>query len=267
MSYELAREFLLNLDEPDVTPQLIDKYCLGQTAFHPTALADIYQALLFSAQNNARKSSAIGKSIGGVDKLGLVLCDFDARAVLAKYPGSWEPLLADIQYQLKPTGEVRTQPKSHWPTYCRSILSAARFITQFASADDFYQWVGLFDGDDRSRAGLPLVIQQEVYGIGFALACDFLKELGYVNYAKPDVHIWDLFTGLGLSDGAASDYELLRAIVRVAKHAGQTPYAVDKLFWLIGSGTFYDDPQIGNNGSIGRHKDQFIAFALAKLRA
>jgi hypothetical protein len=48
----------------------------------------------------------------------------------------------------------------------------------------------------------------------------------------------------------------------MARNAGRTPYHVDKLFWLIGSGNFYDDPQIGNEGRIGRHKEQFIEYAL-----
>ena len=140
-AFELAREFLLNVGVASVTPELVDKYCQGQTAFHPTTLAEIYQALLFSAQNAGMKSTVIGKSIGGIDKLGLVLCAFDPRAVLAKYPGSWETVFADIQSHLKPKGKVRSEPRSVWPSYCRSILSAARFVAQFASAEDFCKWV------------------------------------------------------------------------------------------------------------------------------
>jgi len=40
----------------------------------------------------------------------------------------------------------------------------------------------------------------------------------------------------------------------------RTPYDVDKLFWLIGSGSFYDDPQIGKNGRIGSFKGTFIEY-------
>ena len=42
---------------------------------------------------------------------------------------------------------------------------------------------------------------------------------------------------------------------------------MDKLFWLIGSGNFYDDPQIGDSGKIGNHKKRFIAFGRKKLRS
>jgi hypothetical protein len=86
-----------------------------------------------------------------------------------------------------------------------------------------------------------------------------LKELGYINFPKPDVHLRDMFAALELCENEVDDYRLFKAIIRVAKNAGVTPYALDKLFWLIGSGNFYDDPEIGPIGS--RQKD-FIEFAL-----
>lgn len=51
----------------------------------------------------------------------------------------------------------------------------------------------------------------------------------------------------------------------MARHAGVTPYNVDKLFWLIGSGYFYKNPEIGNQGRIGSRKKQFIGVAQMKL--
>ena len=52
----------------------------------------------------------------------------------------------------------------------------------------------------------------------------------------------------------------------MARNACVTPYDADKLFWLVGSGYFYDDPQIGNKGRIGRHKKGFIEVARERLR-
>ena len=37
----------------------------------------------------------------------------------------------------------------------------------------------------------------------------------------------------------------------MASNVGVTPYNVDKLFWLIGSGNIYGNPEIANNGKIG----------------
>jgi hypothetical protein len=54
-------------------------------------------------------------------------------------------------------------------------------------------------------------------------------------------------------------------VARVARNADVTPYNVDKLFWPIGSGYFYGNPEIGNKGRIGSRKKQFIEVAQTKL--
>ena len=64
----------------------------------------------------------------------------------------------------------------------------------------------------------------------------FHKELGYVNFPKPDVHLRDIFTALELCQDGDDDDQLFKAIIRVAGNANVTPYNVDKTFWLIGSG-------------------------------
>ena len=51
----------------------------------------------------------------------------------------------------------------------------------------------------------------------------------------------------------------------MARNADVTPYNVDKLFWLIGSGNFYRDPQVGNGGKIGGRKKEFIEVARTEL--
>jgi hypothetical protein len=265
VAYTLAKDFLLHSGAgKGVTPELIEKY-LHLSAPRPDTLAGLYEHMLESAQSANMKAGVIGGSIGGIGNLGRVLCEFEPAEVLEKYRSGWEGVLDDIVAQLKPRGSVPRTVRSIWPRYCRSVLSGARFLSQFSSADDFYRWVDLFDEDERARPALPLMLAQEIEGFGFALACDFLKELGYENFSKPDVHVKDIFWAIGLSPFGASDYEVFRAVARVARNAGVTPYNVDKLFWLIGSGYFYDDPQVGNQGKIGGRKKEFINFARARL--
>ncbi len=122
-----------------------------------------------------------------------------------------------------------------------------------------------FDEEERARPALPMLLAQEIEGFGFVLACDFFKGLGYENFSKPDVHVKDIFWAIGLSPWGTSDYEVFKAVARVARNVNVTPYNVDKLFWLIGSGNFYEDPDIGNNGRIGGHKKAFIEIACSKL--
>jgi hypothetical protein len=176
-------------------------------------------------------------------------------------------VLGDIVVQLKPRGSVPRTPRSIWPKYCRSILSAARFLSRFSSTEDFYRWVDLFDEDERARPALPLLVSQEIEGVGFALACDFIMGLGYENFCKPDVHLKEIFWAIGLSPFGTSDYEVFRVVARVARNAGITPYNVDKLFWLIGSGYFYYDPHVGKQGRIGSQKKRVIEVAKEQLEA
>ena len=150
--------------------------------------------------------------------------------------------------------------------YCQTILDAARFLRQFRSASEFYQWVKFFDEDERARPALPLLIHTQVKGLGFALASDFLKELGYTRFAKPDRQIRYIFARLGLCDRPESDFELAKAVERVARNAGATAYNADKVFWLIGSGYFYKHKHLGHKGRVGSIKGPFVARAKRELR-
>jgi hypothetical protein len=266
-AYKLAKDYLTDslsrLGVEDAS-EIIERYLHFSAADRPETINEIYVRMLESGQSGERKAGVIGGAIGGVRKLEPVLCDFDPALVLEKYATERE-IFEDIMAQLKPRGSINQTARGLWPMYCRTILSGAKFLSQFASAKDFYDWVDFFDEDTRARPALPMLVAQEIYGIGFALACDFLKELGYENFSKPDVQIKAIFPPLGLCPFGASDYEVFKAIARVARSAGVTPYNVDKLFWLIGSGNFYNDAHVGKQGKIGSRKKAFIALAQPAL--
>ena len=54
-------------------------------------------------------------------------------------------------------------------------------------------------------------------------------------------------------------------MIRVAESVNETPFCVGWLFWLIGSGFFYEHPEIGNDGINGSLKRKFLGFALPRL--
>lgn len=264
--YELAKGYLPSLGIPGVTKTLIEKYLDPLSVnIKPASKKELYRSILWSAQEAGMKSGVIGGSIDGVDKLAPVLYSFDPKAVLDNYNGNADAVLGQIMKELKPRIHITLGQNSIWTRYCKTIISAAEFLEQFGSADDFYKWVDFFDQDKRSRASLPMLLDHEIEGFGFALSCSFLKELGYVNFPKPDIHLRDIFSALKLCEDAKDQYHLFKAIVRVADNSNVTPYNVDKVFWQIGSGKFYRDPQIGKDGFIGRHKHKFIEFARLKL--
>lgn len=263
--YALAREYLLALDVPGLTRDMIESYGKPLDPARCNTLAQIYFQFLVSAQNANMKAGVIGRAIKGVENLAIVLCGFDPAAVVDRYGTDADRLLEDIVKQLRPNGEIRRTPRSIWPQYCRSALSGARFFAQFGSSDAFYEWADSFNRQDEWCAALPLLLDKEVRGLGFALACDFLKELGYLNFAKPDVHLSDIFMKLSLCDSNADDYGVFKAIIRVARHCGVSPYEVDKMFWLTGSGYFYNHTAVGKEGKINLDRQKFIEFARSRM--
>jgi hypothetical protein len=141
VTYNSAKCFLLQLDVAGLTPSLVEKYLqLSQTNPRPKSITGIYQRILESAQNANMKAGVVGRRIGGVEKLGAILCGFDPEAVLGKYD-QWETILNDVEKHFNLVGEIRRVSRSIWPQYCRTILSGARFMSQFQTADDFYNWV------------------------------------------------------------------------------------------------------------------------------
>lgn len=263
--YNEAKNFLI-LNTPDeITEEIIESYLVLQSPEkNNLLLSDLYLRLLISAQNANMKAGVIGGSIGGVESLKSVLFDFNPVKVLDKYSNNSELLLDDIVKILNPTGKVRRTVRSIWPKYCETIISAAEFFIQFKNSDEFLEWSDHFYNDKRSLAALPMVLEAEIYGIGFPLACDFLKELGYINYGKPDVHIFDIFEMTGLIEIGSSNYQVLKAITRIAESTNLTAYNVDKVFWLIGSGYFYSHKEIGTEGRVGQMKEKFIQHMTSK---
>ena len=126
-----------------------------------------------------------------------------------------------------------------WYRYAKYILSGCNFLNQFENINQFNNFIEYFLKDKLTRAALPLLLAQEIDGLGFVLACDFLKELGYIEYPKPDVHLKDIFAAFNLC--AKNKYDVYKAIIRMAEACNVTPYRVDKVFWLICSGNYYLD--------------------------
>jgi hypothetical protein len=150
-----------------------------------------------------------------------------------------------------------------WHKWTKSIVDAAKFMSDFKDIEDFKSFVAKFDYNLLTRMAMPLLISKKISGLGFALACDCLKELGYINYPKPDVHLIQVFVGAGLS--SEEPISVFEAIVRMAEDCKEidpeiTPYKIDKVIWLICSGRFYLD-----DISIGRHKEELINIIADKL--
>ena len=211
---------------------------------------DILKRLINSLQNRQHFGNVIklGKNKSRFER---ILFNYDAEQILQKYHDDKEILdIFEREFDIKPSDT--------WIKFSKSVYSASVFMTSFKDHNDFDSFVRLFLRNELTREALPMLLAQKVYGLGFALASDFLKELGYYQYSKPDVHLKEVFYKLKLSDN--TDLGVCESINKMAKAVKKTPYQVDKTFWLICSGKFYKDDK-----TTGSSKDDFIEKALEEL--
>lgn len=149
-------------------------------------------------------------------------------------------------------------PRNYWVHFCKGALDSAKYLAQFGTGRKFVRYVEQFAENPMASPGLPMMMAEEIHGFGFPLACNFLKDIGFSQYGKPDVHINAILKGLGLSDGR--DYQSFKILVQIAEHTGQSVYAVDKALWLIGSGRFD-----GSQETFKTDRDEFVKSVLPLL--
>lgn len=248
-----------NFDElrKSKTPQqIIDLHLNPEPWPWPATRSAILMRMLESAQNRRSMPRVIGNVIpGGIKGLGAALEDFDPHRLLDRWddPGK---LLDGLLPLLNPQPDVNR--RLLWRQFCRTILSAASFLARFPDDASFVAWVELFSRSRDTAKALPLVLAQEIDGFGVALAADFLKEMGFAEYVKPDVHINYIARELGLSE-CRNDYRIMCDMMDMADLAEMPGYSLDRIFWLIGSGRFYR--AVGKNGvklEVGQNRDSFI---------
>lgn len=151
---------------------------------------------------------------------------------------------------------IKENPHNYWVQFCKSILSISLFVSRFKSINEFNKFVETFYFNEETRIALPLLLKEEIFGYQFALSCDFLKENGYPEFIKPDVHIMDIFLALNLSKNR-NEFQIFRDVIKFSKSINKLPYEVDKIFWLVGSGNFYL-----NNIKVNTSKKDFINLIL-----
>lgn len=247
--YQYSWDYLLNMLPETMKEHDLIQYFQGDVKDFNT-LSEVFERLIYSAQNYQSMPNVI-KFDSRYTGIKDVLYDFNYLEVKNISD-------LDLYYKLRETFKITSVDSKHnsWLKWSKSIIDAATFISKFNDVEDFKCFVAKFDYNAQTRIALPLLIEKKVRGVGFALACDFLKELGYLEYAKPDVHLIKVFVELGMSDNAAIDvFESIVLMSDACKELDEsiTPYKIDKVIWLICSGKFYL-----NDIEIGGQREKFI---------
>lgn len=253
--YKEARSFLDDLIDknPNLNQEILKKHFQSGAKFDN--LQDAFCRLVESMSNRNMMASVINFKARKKEITKLLL-NFDPQRILTKYEKP-ENLLKEFSrvFNLKNTESKR----SLWRIYSEGIISGCKFFSVFNNKSDFDKFVNTFSLNKYTKAALPMLLSREIKGFGFALSCDFLKELGYRDYPKPDVHLIKIFYSLGLSE-TKNEYDVYKSMVEMSETVGDDAYIIDKMFWLISSGYFYL-----SDIRIGRNRDEFIALVKNKL--
>ena len=134
-----------------------------------------------------------------------------------------------------------------WRRYAKGIISICEYISQFDDIDEYNRYCDSFKGD----VSLPEEMSSKISGMGFALACNLLKDIGFNDYSKPDVHLKDVLSQTGYCE--RDDYSILNCIREIADANNVKAHTVDSRIWLICSGYYYKQ-----GISISSHKEELI---------
>lgn len=247
--YKTAIRYLHEIKPEQISSDELEKYFVGDRRDFST-LEDVFEQIIHSTQNYQRMPNVI-KYQKRREHIKSILYDFDLERI-SQY--DVEELYQKFRYEFDVTSADNNF--NSWHKWTKSIVDAAKFMSEFKNIEDFKSFLTQFDYNLLTRMAMPLLISTKISGMGFALACDCLKELGYTNYPKPDIHLIQVFVGAGLSSN--NPISVFEAIVRMAEDCKEidpevTPYKIDKVIWLICSGRFYLD-----SISIKKHKEEFI---------
>ena len=167
-----------------------------------------------------------------------------------------EALLSQLRESCNVAATVKDSPRNSWRIWSYAVIDAARFLVAFDDVDGFLSFVNHFQYNTATKVALPLYLAAKIRGLGFALACDALKELGCQGYAKPDRHMIDIFSELGFCNKAPVD--VFETMLEMSDALSISPFELDKTLWLVCSGKFYLDEKRAKNGKavlISRVKD------------
>ena len=223
----------LNLKTP-LTKYFFPLYDIFDSSKNPT-LDLVFERILVSLQNRSYMPNVINFDQDKAKILSAL--ELTSPYNFQKFAtNNIENLLAKLKNSKEFTD--KNQFKKSWKTWLQGAVDGAKWLSEFNNLEEFKSSLG---GQHSFNPDIPQKISKKITGFGFALACDFLKELGFINYGKPDVHLINMFKGLNLIDNNTSEQEVLCIIKEMADSVNVPAYQVDKIFWLIATENFYLD--------------------------
>ncbi len=227
--YKFSYQYLIDISKDSVSKEKIDQFIKQPDKRNCNCLEDAFDLLLD------------------------VLQDFNRNPNVIKYRTRSQEIKRHIEFPnlqhislLNPSKlsadfatKFDTNGTRCWENYCKGIVSGAKFLLNFKSYGQFKKLCKSFNKNVMTREAFALLLKEKINNMGFAIACNWLKELGYYNYPKPDTHMKDICLTLKLIDNREDELGCFEAMSNIAKAAHVRPYMLDKVWWLICTGDFY----------------------------
>ena len=220
--YSTAYKMLLSMLPPGLNEEGLEKYFSGDRK-NQNDLKAVYIALIHTAQNYQFMPNVI-QFDNRENDIRRILHDFDYHYVSTLNPDN---LFVEFKNAFGISSE------KSWRLWCKAVVESANFVKTFKNIGEFDKFVT--QCNDLKK--VPITISKSISGIGFALACNALKELGYLDYVKPDIHLIDICDALNIC--GRDQIEVFDAMQKIAADNSITPFKLDKVLWLVCSGNFY----------------------------
>jgi len=230
-----------------------------------TGINAVYWRMLVSAQNRQRMSNFIKFNEPAEKWRRIFFNDFDPKKVFDEYAVNDEKLWNAIHYY---RDENDNGKKFLMKTFVRAAIDSAIFLQTFDY--DLDKLRNFLNGFPPSlKYVVPYIISTPIYGYGYALACDFLKECEELEFdiVKPDIHIKNFLAAIDNNPKENqsqkikyTDPEIVKRMHQFVVNVGpigfedcfkwRTPgktgddYKLDKIIWFLFSskkGPFKDE--------------------------
>lgn len=123
-----------------------------------------------------------------------------------------------------------------WATFKQGVVDGACYLKRFGEPKEFYEYIDCNVATVDEAWALVFELDRKIKGIGPALACDFLKEIGVDRFGKPDIWIKRTFSKLNFISEVSRDRVTFGVIWHMSDVSGISPAVIDKIFWMAASG-------------------------------
>jgi hypothetical protein len=205
--------------------------------FKPTPRANNMKQIFYRLIESLIATRTMRETVGEIALLADVLLQFNPKKTYKFYGNDVAKLLNEIKAK-HDSWEIGSYAR--WEVFCKGLLSGASFLSRLGSAKTFNQFVCGFKYNEKTMAVLPLLLQKEIRGLKFPMACSFLHSVGYTDYIAPDRHMRDLLHEIWVTE-TWENYEALKALIKIARVNDVKPVVVHEIFTILSSDKISED--------------------------